>query len=142
MSCPAPTGDVEQKLVFEEFVPGAFDKVGLALVLDHWEGYLVATYRHGDPTLTCHYLKEFLKDETYSVYVVRNKETSIRSAEFQNNVGTDTVRARRVTALPFEGITMKTVAKLFRRIIKGSSDPLIFCLFTRYPHVARQCQTF
>ncbi|VFR10923.1 hypothetical protein SPFM15_00178 [Salmonella phage SPFM15] len=142
MSCPAPTGDVEQKLVEKEFVPGAFDKVGLALVLDHTGGYLVATYRHGDPTLTCHYFEEFLKDETYSVYVVRNKETWERSAEFQNNVGTDTVRARRLKALPFEGITMKTVAKLFRSSIKGSSDPLIFCLFTRYPHVVTQCQTF
>ncbi|VFR11474.1 hypothetical protein SPFM6_00188 [Salmonella phage SPFM6] len=142
MSCPAPTGDVEQKHYFEEFVPGAFDKVGLALVLETWEGYLVATYRHGDPTLTCRRLKEFLKDETYSVYVVRNKGSSIRSAEFQNNVGTDTVRAHVVTALPFEGITMKTVAKLFPVIIKGSSDPLIFCLFTRYPLGARQCQTF
>ncbi|HCJ5819066.1 TPA: hypothetical protein NU463_004725, partial [Escherichia coli] len=25
-----------------------------------WEGYLVATYRHGDPTLTCHYFEEFV----------------------------------------------------------------------------------
>lgn len=25
-----------------------------------WEGYLVATYRHGDPSLTCHYFEEFV----------------------------------------------------------------------------------
>ncbi|VFR12113.1 hypothetical protein SPFM9_00184 [Salmonella phage SPFM9] len=111
MSCPAPTGDVEPCHYFEEFVPGAFDKVGLALDKETWEGYLVATYRHGDPTLRARRLKEFLKDETYSVYVVRMFRSSIRSAEFQNNVGTDTVHPHVVTALPFEGITMKTVAK-------------------------------
>ncbi|QVW55093.1 hypothetical protein pEaSNUABM29_00049 [Erwinia phage pEa_SNUABM_29] len=25
-----------------------------------WEGYLVATYQHGDPTLSCHYFEEFV----------------------------------------------------------------------------------
>ncbi|VFR14851.1 hypothetical protein SPFM20_00181 [Salmonella phage SPFM20] len=111
-------------------------------MLDHTGFEYMATYRHGDPTLTCHYFEEFVPDETYSVYVVRNKETWEGYLVFQNNVGTDTVRARRLKEFLNEGITMKTVAKLFRSSIRSAEDPLIFCLFTRYPHVVTALPLF
>ncbi|VFR13215.1 hypothetical protein SPFM12_00185 [Salmonella phage SPFM12] len=106
MSCPAPSDPTLTCHYFEEFVPGAFDKVYVVRNKETWEGYLVATYRHGTDTVRARRLKEFLKDETYSETVAKLFRSSIRSAEFQNNVGLFTRYPHVVTALPFEGITM------------------------------------
>ncbi|VFR11810.1 hypothetical protein SPFM8_00178 [Salmonella phage SPFM8] len=131
----APTGDVEQKLVEKGFVLSDIDKVGLALVLDHTGFEYMSCPRHGDPTLTCHYFEEFVPGAFYSVYVVRNKETWEGYLVATYNVGTDTVRARRLKEFLKDETTMKTVAKLFRSSIRSAEFQKIFCLFTRYPHV-------